>query len=113
MQMGGDQQTAFAKIEACLGPPSPSGLRRGSLRYDRGLPSRSWRSQRRLVGEEEVTFYSEYNDLPPSKGELVPLTAKGNFERRPHLPSVQSLHDTSFDLEAKRAPNVLGLDVTV
>lgn len=37
-----------------------------------------------MVGEEEVTSYSEYNDLPESKGQLVPLTAKGNFEPRPH-----------------------------
>ena len=46
-----------------------------------------------MVGEEEVTFNSVYNDLPDSKGELVALTAKDNFEQHPHLPAVQSLND--------------------
>lgn len=37
-----------------------------------------------MVGEEEVTFNSEYNDLPESKGQLVPLTANEDFGRRPY-----------------------------
>lgn len=37
-----------------------------------------------MVGEEEVAFNSEYNDLPDSKGQLVLLKAKENFEGRPH-----------------------------
>ncbi len=45
----------------------------------------------------------EYNDLPESKGQLVPLTAIEIFEHRPHLPAVvESLHQTSFALEAMR-----------
>lgn len=37
-----------------------------------------------MVGEEEVTDINEYNSLPPSKGQLVPLKRKGDFERGPY-----------------------------
>jgi hypothetical protein len=38
-----------------------------------------------MVGEEEVTFYSVYNDLPESAGAMAALKAKANFEGCPHL----------------------------
>jgi len=57
-----------------------------------------------MVGEEEVTSNSEYNDLPESKGELVPLTANENFEPGPHLPAVAEAphEDISFGMENAR-----------
>lgn len=53
-----------------------------------------------MVGEEEVTDINEYNDLPASKGELVPLKPKRIFEWRPHRFSVKAARR---DLMAVRA----------